>query len=70
MATPFVQGRLRNEKLSVRIDSQCAECHTPLEIDVSERMEWAVRSGTDRILVFEPSIDWSTFKQPTIVRDY
>ena len=70
MAAPFVQGRLRNLALSVRIDSQCAQCQARLAIDVSDRMEWQVSAGTDAILVFEPAIDWATFGAPTIVRDY
>ena len=70
MATPFVQGRLRKTPLTVTIDSRCALCQTHLCIDVSDRMECRVRAGTDTILVFEPSVDWTTFKAPTIVRDY
>jgi hypothetical protein len=70
MATPFVQGRLRKTALSIRVQSRCAECRGDLEIDVSDQMDWQVRTGTDAILVFEPSIDWAAFSAPTIVRDY
>jgi hypothetical protein len=70
MATPFVQGRLRKQALSIGIDSECAHCAAHLRIDVSDAMECQVREGPETILVFEPSIDWAVFKAPTIVRDY
>ena len=70
MATPFVQGRLRKEGLTVRIDSQCGLCRARLALDVSDGMQWQVRAGEDTILAFEPSIQWAAFKGKTIVRDY
>jgi len=31
---------------------------------------WRMDEGPPSPLVFEPSIDWTTFRAPTIVNDY
>ena len=36
MATSFVQGRLRGEKLRVRIESSCRHCSLPIAIEVDD----------------------------------
>jgi hypothetical protein len=70
MATPFVQGRLRREPLTVRIDSSCAACRRRLAFDLTDQLECAMIDAPDSLLVFEPELDWSTFAAPTIVNDY
>lgn len=65
-----MQGRLRGQALTVTIDSACAACGQTLSLDLSDRLEWRIKAGPDTILVFEPDIDWATFKAPTIVDDY
>jgi hypothetical protein len=70
MAAPFVQGRLRNEQLSVEIETACAHCERQLHITVSSDMQWSAREQDAEPLVFEPEVDWAHFTKPTIIDDY
>ena len=70
MATPFVQGRLRGESLSVDIESSCACCGRELRLTVNDDMVTEVRSEGAEPLVLEPHIDWASFHAPTIVDAY
>lgn len=67
MAAPFVEGRLRNEKLAVEIASSCAHCGDPIRIRVDSELRFEC---DDAVMVFEPSVDWSTFTEPNIIRRY
>jgi hypothetical protein len=70
MATPFVQGRLRGEPLSVDIESSCACCGRALRLTVDSEMVTEVHSKGAEPLVFEPDVDWARFRAPTIIDDY
>jgi hypothetical protein len=70
IATPFVQGRLRNEPLVVEIESECAHCGRPLHFSVSSALEWNVREHEANPLVFEPDVDFSHLTAPNIIADY
>jgi hypothetical protein len=70
MATPFVQGRLRRRFLEVEIRSACAHCGEPLVLMVDSDLNHRVEKGGPDPLVFEPSIDWGTFPDPTIIDGY
>ncbi len=50
--------------------SECAACHTPVAFTVDSDFQWRIDGGPASPLVFEPSIDWTTFRAPTIVNDY
>jgi hypothetical protein len=65
-----VQGRLRGEKLTVRIESQCHHCSRPLALEVDEELHWRVLTAGASPLLFEPDVDWSRFKAANIVHDY
>jgi hypothetical protein len=65
-----VQGRLRGEKLKVRIDSECRHCSKPLRIEVDQELHWRVQSPGASPLLFEPDMQWDTFRGPNIVHDY
>ncbi|HYU80211.1 MAG TPA: hypothetical protein VEK56_14575 [Vicinamibacterales bacterium] len=56
--------------MTVRIESACASCGAELALDLTDQLEWKVLRGPDLLLVFEPEIDWSRFKAPTILNDY
>lgn len=70
MATSFVQGRLRGEKLSVRIDSECKHCSRPLLLEVNEELAWNVVSEGTSPLLFEPDMNWQAFSGANIIHDY
>ena len=69
-ATSFVQGRLRGEKLRIRVDSECHHCSRPLIFDVDEELGWQVLVRGASPLLFEPEIQWRTFRGPNIIQDY
>ncbi len=65
-----MQGRLRREKLTVRIDSECGHCGRPLRMTVDQDLGWTVGSEGAEPLLFEPSVDWETFTGPDIIEVY
>ena len=67
MAAPFVEGRLRNEHLAVEIRSRCAHCDRDITLNVDSELH---HDGPPGVLVFEPRVDWSSFREPNIIRHY
>jgi hypothetical protein len=65
-----VQGRLRGEKLKVRIDSECQHRSELLSLEVDEELRWRMLSGDPAPLLFEPDIRWDTFRGENIIHDY
>lgn len=70
MATPFVQGRLRDRPLSVRVHTQCAHCNQPLDLTVDDKLRYQVLQSRARPLLFQPQINWNTFADPNIIHAY
>ena len=59
MAAPFVEGRLRNNRLAVEIETNCALSGRALHLTFDSELAWTVRESDARPLVFEPDIDWN-----------
>ena len=70
IATPFVESRLRKERLEVEIETSCAHCGRALHILVNEQLRWRVREPKANPRLFLPQIDWATFRGPNIINDY
>lgn len=70
MATPFVQGRLRGQPLSVEIHTRCVHCDQPLNFTVDDTLRYKVHQPGASPLVFEPHVDWDTFADPNIIHAY
>lgn len=70
IATPFVESRLRKERLEVEIETSCAHCGRVLHILVDDQLRWRVRESGANPRVFLPQIDWATFRGPNIINDY
>ena len=70
MATPFVQGQLRNEKLSVEIETVCVHCEQPMHLTVNSDLQWSVREQDASPLLFEPEVDLEHFNDATIIDAY
>lgn len=70
IATPFVQGRLRDEQLSVTIETACGHCGRSMRITVGSDMQFSVHDEDASPLVFMPHVDWSTFAEPNIIDAY
>lgn len=70
MATPFVQGRLRDKYLKVIIDTACAHCGRPMRIGLDSAMQFNIEGSDAEPLVFEPDVDWRTFTEANILDAY
>lgn len=70
MATPFVQGRLRDERLQVSAKTQCAVSRREIRLELDSDLDFRVLSTGADPYVFEPQIDWQSFSAPSIIHDY
>jgi hypothetical protein len=70
MATPFVQGRLRKEYVSIEVETKCKHCDQALHLTIDSDMRISVRETDAKPLAFLPDIDWSNFTERTIIDSY
>ncbi len=70
MATPFVQGRVRQETLSVAIRTECACCSRSMELEIDSDLRSRVLSDTASPLLSVPVIDLGRLKAPNIIDDF
>ena len=69
-ATPFVQGRLREEQLSVTVNSTCAHSRRPVQIEIDSDLNYRVAEDGCRPMVFVPDVKLSELEAPSIVDDF
>ena len=67
IATPFVQGRLRNESLSVSVQTECAHCSRPLHLEIDSDLKYRVEGEATEPLVFVPLVNFSKLTEPSII---
>jgi hypothetical protein len=65
-----VQGQIRKEYLSVEIETHCWHCGEALHIALDSSMQISVKEKEAAPLVFMPDVDWSRFKERTIIDSY
>ena len=70
MATPFVQGRLMDEHLVVKIESECDHCGRRLDIVIDSEMKIRSVSADAEPMVFQPDVNWALFDEPNIIHAY
>jgi hypothetical protein len=70
LATPFVQGRLREEKLEVSVVTECAMTGCELRMVIDSDLEFRVVTRGADPYVFQPHVDWGQFSAPNIIHDY
>jgi hypothetical protein len=63
---PFVQGQLRGEYLSCVIQTECAHCHQPMEIEVDSELNVHVLSEAGEPFVYTPQTDIQKL-EPSII---
>jgi hypothetical protein len=54
----------------VEIKTTCAHCGETMELVVDSELNYRIEKGGPSPLVFEPTVDWSAFKDPTIIDGY
>jgi len=65
-----VQGQLRNEYLTVTIETVCSHCGQPMKMEVDSDLSYRLADKSARPLVFTPDVDWLNFHQPNIIDGY
>jgi len=65
-----VQGRLRQESLSVTVRTECAHCSRPMRVTVDSELKYQVHDEGAKPLVFLPQVDWGTFTASNIIDAY
>jgi hypothetical protein len=61
---------VRKSPVVVDITTTCAHCGESMELVVDSELNHRIEKGGSSPLVFEPEIDWSRFKDPTIIDGY
>jgi hypothetical protein len=69
-ATPFVQGHLRNERLAVTVQSECAHCRRPMTLDITSELAYQVHGTTSEPIVFVPDVNVAALEAPSIIDDF
>jgi hypothetical protein len=64
---PFVQGHLREDHLSVTIETECGHCQRPLHLEIDSDLECRVLEKGANPLVFVPLVDFSKLEDPSII---
>jgi hypothetical protein len=67
VATPFVQGQLREEPLSVVVKTECAHCGQPLQIEINSEMSCRVEEQGADPWLFVADVDFAQLTEPSIV---
>ena len=70
VATPFVQGRLRNQKLSAVIETECAHCARPISIELNSDLQLRVLSQGARPVLVSPAVNFDKLKDPSIIHAF
>ena len=65
-----MQGRIRNQALSVDVESECAHSGRSLRLTVDSELRFGLRDETAEPLVFSPQVDWATFEEPNITHAF
>jgi hypothetical protein len=62
-----VQGQLRQEKLSVSIQTECGHCHKPLNLVIDSELNFHVQEPQAAPLVFVPMVNFQKLGDPSII---
>ncbi len=66
-ATPFVQGRLRGEEVTVRVVSECALSKRPMLMEIDSDMNYSCDDEDCSPMIFVPKVDFKSLKDPNII---
>jgi len=62
-----VQGRLRNEKLTFSIETQCGHCGEPLHLEIDSDLNYRVLEEGADPLVYAPLLEVAKLEDPSII---
>ena len=66
-ATPFVQGRLRDEEVSISVVSECAFSKRPMYMDIDSDMNCTCEDPSCSPVIFVPEVDFKSLRDPNII---
>jgi hypothetical protein len=58
---------LRGERLSVRIETECAHCQAPLHLEIDSELCFHVEEAGAEPLVLAPMVDFDKLEEPSII---
>ncbi len=67
IATPFVQGQLRTQRLTVAVETECAHCARPLHIELDSDLNYTVMERDAEPLLLVPMVDFDKLQDPSII---
>jgi hypothetical protein len=70
VATPFVQGRLRNEALSFEIRTECVCCGRRIGFTMKHDLSYTFNEPGSSPMFFLPMVDFTKLKAPSIIDDF
>jgi hypothetical protein len=65
-----VQGRLREERLSVLVKTECAHCSEPMEIEIDSDLNYKVKEVGCKPIVFVPDINLFELEDDSIIDSF
>ncbi len=66
-AAPFVQGRLRKTALKITVETECAHCGRPMELEIDSEINFRVKEKGCDPIAFVPDVDLFTLKDKSII---
>lgn len=69
-ATSFVQGRLRNEALTVTVRTECVHCNKPMELTIDSELNYTVKEQGCDPMIFVPDVDLLTLEDESIINAF
>lgn len=69
MATPFVQGRLRDEVMSFDVETECACCGEAIRFTISSDLSFVLADECTKAspVFYVPMVDFTRLEAPSIV---
>ncbi len=65
-----MQGRLTNRDLTAVIDSECAHCARPMQIELTSALSYRVITDGAEPMISLPLIDFKRLKDPSIIHAF
>ena len=62
-----MQGRLRNEKLTFSVETECGHCGKTLHVEIDSELNYRVLEADADPLVYAPMIDLTKLEDPSII---
>jgi len=65
-----VQGKLRNENVAVRVQSECAHCGKTMEMDIDSNLQLKPDDKKCKPIIFVPDVDLFNLQEASIIDSF